>query len=82
MFKVRWSRVTRDQLAEAWLQATDRNAVTVAASQIEYRLARNPQDQGESRTRGRRILIISPLAVIFRVDEQKREVHVLRIWAI
>jgi hypothetical protein len=82
MFTVRWSEVTRDQLADAWLQASDRNAVTTASSEIDHRLERNPTNEGESRPAGRRILIVRPLAVIYRVDEPNREVHVLRLWSI
>ncbi len=82
MYTVRWKRSARDQLAELWMQAPDRNAVTDAANQIDSLLERSPEQQGESRPGGRRILILLPLAVLFRVNEQDKIVAVLKVWAV
>jgi len=64
------------------MQAPDRNAVTDAANQIDSLLERSPEQQGESRPGGRRILILLPLAVLFRVNEQDKIVAVLKVWAV
>jgi plasmid stabilization system protein ParE len=80
MFTVRWKRIARDRLAELWMQASDRSAVTAAANRIDVLLQFDPDNQGESRDRGRRLLVEPPLGVIFRVNHQKRIVYVLRVW--
>ncbi len=82
MFRVEWLQSALNELAAIWLKAdsSTRDAVTVAARQIDRQLAARPEQQGESRTGGRRILFVYPLAVVFRVDAQRRTVSVLNVW--
>jgi hypothetical protein len=80
-YQVRWVRSARDALAALWIGGLDRGAVTRAAHQIDVLLARDPNGVGESRDRGRRILIEKPLAVDYRVQEQTRVVTVLAVRA-
>ena len=68
------------QLAELWLKDTQRSAVSRAADEIERRLRRDPEQQGESRDRGRRILIESPLSVLYRVEPADRKVVIVAVW--
>ncbi len=42
----------RRQLATIWTDATDRNAVTRAADAIDKALRSNPENLGESRSKG------------------------------
>jgi hypothetical protein len=56
----------------------DRAAITLAANRIDNLLSRNPFDQGESRPKGRRILVDLPLIVVFEIREQDRIVRVLQ----
>jgi hypothetical protein len=63
-----------------WLQATDRNAIAQASHRIDQVLKTNPELQGESREKGRRILLEPPLGILFRVDSQARIVYVLSVW--
>lgn len=68
-----------DQLAEIWMAATDREAVTVASDRIDRTLADDPVDAGESRPDGYRVLIELPLVVYFHILEADRMVRVLRV---
>jgi hypothetical protein len=66
-------------LAELWVQATDRQAITQAANAIEVHLQRHPDTCGESRAGNRRLLIEPPLAVLYTVRAQDRKVTVLDV---
>ena len=68
-----------DQLAEIWMAATDREAVTVASDRIDRTLADDPADAGESCPDGYRVLIELPLVVYFHILEADRMVRVLRV---
>ena len=80
MFSVRWKRSARDRLAEIWMRANDRSAIASAANKIDTLLRTSPETRGESRDGGRRILIESPLGVVFQVKPQDHIVHVLSVW--
>lgn len=67
MFDVRWTDRAEAELADAWLNAADRNAVTRAAERIEYLLRHDPLAQGESRSGNDRVMYESPLEAIYRV---------------
>ncbi|HET6573218.1 MAG TPA: hypothetical protein VFG68_06425 [Fimbriiglobus sp.] len=75
-FHVRWTRKARNQLADIWLSHPDRVGVTAAAHRIDTLLARDPENQGESRPRNRRIMFDSPLVIIYRIDAVNRQVVV------
>jgi hypothetical protein len=81
-FTVTWLASAEDELATIWLEAPNRDAITQAAAKIDHRLKKRPLDEGESRENGRRILIETPLAVVYRVDVDDRLVRVLQIWRI
>ena len=51
-----------------------------AACQIDVSLRYRPHVQGESRAKGRRILLASPLGVKFEVHEDDKIVRVLSVW--
>ena len=78
-FDVWWIPAAEDQLAEIWMAATDRNAVTQAADRIDTVLAANPLGAGESRADRYRVLIDLPLIVYYEVSEPDRRVRVLRV---
>jgi plasmid stabilization system protein ParE len=79
-YTVAWVPSAEQRLADIWLHAPDRDRVTRAAHDIDQRLRRDPENDGESRSNGRRILISIPLGVIFRVFPQDRLVEVLTVW--
>jgi len=72
-FSIRWKRAARDRLAEVWLSAPDRNAVTDACAHVEQLLQADPFHVGEARLGTDRILFVSPLVVHYTVilDDQK-----------
>ena len=78
-FTVIWSFTALNELAEIWLRASDRQAVTDAAEAIDQLLEADPMDVGESRAGGRRILINPPLVVIFNVSVESGTVVVVRV---
>jgi hypothetical protein len=65
-FTVVWSPVALGQLADAWVQATDRDAVTRAADEIDRTLRTDPDQQGLE-FYGDRLLEILPLRAVFTV---------------
>jgi hypothetical protein len=80
MFIVRWVPEALNELATIWMQASDRTEITAAVARIDRQLQDDPEDQGESRDEGRRILLESPLGVMFRVQPADRTVFVLTVW--
>jgi hypothetical protein len=75
-----WLPSAEADLAGVWLEAPDRQAVADAADDVDRRLRYLPEQQGESRPEGRRMLIVPPLAVIYRVSPADCLVRVLGVW--
>jgi hypothetical protein len=69
----------RDELATIWMDATDRNAVSVAAEELEAHLKNDPLRAGESRGGKRRLLIEPPLALDYEADFDDMLVTVIRV---
>lgn len=78
-FTVNWSPAAEQRLAELWLAARDRTALTEAAREMERVLSSDPQRAGESRSGRSRILIIPPLAALYEVDAVTQRVIVRRL---
>ena len=79
-FTVLWAKEAEKRLTLMWLNATNRKEITEAANAIEKLLRIDPQNVGESRPDGTRIVFVPPLRVLFHVNEQDRIVSVLTIW--
>jgi hypothetical protein len=75
-----WVSDAEAELAELWLAPLQRQLVANAANEIDRILGIAPRDAGESREEGRRILLVPPLGVTFRVLEADRVVRVLEVW--
>jgi hypothetical protein len=80
MYEVRWKRSALDRVAELWLDAVDRQAITDAVDAIDQALISDPINMGESRTGSVRVLFEPPLGVFFEIDEQAKKVQVLKVW--
>lgn len=82
MFRVRWKQSALDELTALWMAADSegRREITAAAHRIDQLLQGDPEDQGESRPGGRRILFVPPLGLLFRVDAALSVVRVLHVW--
>jgi hypothetical protein len=59
-----------------------RGSITTSSHQIDQRLRADPQNEGESRPNGRRIFIMPPLGVKYRVEVDGKTGSVLRVWLI
>jgi hypothetical protein len=81
MFHVEWLQSALDELAAIWLQAdsAERKAISAASHVLEARLQHDPRSEGESRSKGRRITFISPLAATFRLEDDGRTVTILHV---
>lgn len=78
-YRVVWTRHAEGELAQIWLDADDRMAVSSAARQIDAALAREPHKCGESRSNNRRIFFAGPLVVEFRISHADAEVRVVSV---
>jgi hypothetical protein len=81
-YQVRWDSAAFRRLRSAWRRADEPQAAADAFDQIEERLTRDPHSQGESRAYGLRILIVQPLAVLFKARDDIREVLIFDAWLI
>jgi hypothetical protein len=73
---VDWISVAEDQLADNWVQAPDRRAVTAAEAAIQNLLARDPLGQGAAVSEGLRKLTVVPLTVYYEVKPTQNIVEV------
>jgi len=82
MFAVRWERRALNELAAVWTEADSdkRREITAASQRIDLLLRNAPEQQGESRSRSRRILFVPPLGITFKVNRQAALVSVLHVW--
>lgn len=80
-YTVIWLPPTEALLAEIWMAASDRKAVTEAAHRLETQLAFQPLETGESRSDEERIAFERPLAIFFRVTPADMKVEVFSLRA-
>jgi hypothetical protein len=78
-YDVVWLESAQDELAELWLQANDRNALTSAAHLIDVELSHDAEVKGRELSEGLRALLAPPLRVLFSVDEEKLVVEVASV---
>ena len=81
-YTVLWGASAERGLAEIWMNAGDRQAVTDAADAIDSLLHTVPMEVGESRIANVRILIVSPLSVYYDVHQEDRRVAVWAVWQV
>ncbi|MBW3596607.1 MAG: hypothetical protein KY475_04960 [Planctomycetes bacterium] len=79
-FTVLWTEEAEDELAEIWIAAADRTAITVAANQIDATLRNDATQQGESREGDEHILLAPPLGVLFKALAEDRIAYVFTVW--
>lgn len=78
-YTVVWKKSVQDELADLWLSAPNRNAVTVATNVIDERLKNDAAMEGIPVSEGLRAFIAPPLRILFAVSEPDRVVEVLRV---
>jgi hypothetical protein len=79
-YTVVWSKSALAELAELWNSASDRRKLSDAANQIDLILKFDPYARSESREQDLRILLESPLAVLFGVSDADLLVTVRAVW--
>jgi hypothetical protein len=79
-YTVLWKPVAESCLSELWTIGPDRQAVADAANFIDIVLKNDADKQGEARDATRRVLLVPPIAVLYKVEEQDRKVFVLDVW--
>ena len=86
MIVVQWERAALEELSDLWGKAdpTRRQPIVAATHDIDWQLRKNPEDQGEPRDGGRRVLLKPPLGLIFRIASpnapERTVVQVLHVW--
>jgi len=78
-YTVVWVQSSQSELADLWLNAPDRNAVTAATHAIDRELAVDPSSRGVELSEGLRAFFAPPLRVLFAVRGDDRIVEVLRV---
>jgi hypothetical protein len=78
-YTVVWTPFALAQLADLWLRAADRTAVTAAQYQIDQALRVDPDQQGVPFF-GDRALAVAPLHVRFAVNRMDMIVEVFDVW--
>lgn len=79
-YQVEWRDEAILELARIWMDESHRDTVTQTANEIDQLLRNQADVMGESRPNGRRILLVSPLGVYYRVYNDDCHVRVLKVW--
>jgi hypothetical protein len=79
---VNWLSTPERMLAELWTGAADRSEIAAAADEMDQALQYDPENVGESRPDGRRILFRLPLGILYRIHPKARKVEVTHLWRI
>ena len=82
MYTVAWTDDALDDLTRHWMSATSevRQEINDAMALLDRHLRANGPRLGESRAKGRRVLHVDPVAVLFQVSERDRLVTVIQAW--
>jgi hypothetical protein len=81
-YSVVWLKAAQDLLADIWVHAPDRSAVTAASNLIDVLLARDPFADSESREGNDRVMWAKPLGVAYTVSDDDCRVTVWAVWRI
>ena len=80
IFTVAWRPTAQNKLADIWVQAPDKAAVSRAADKIDADLRVDAHLKGLPYIGPTRIHLEAPLVVVFRVSEPNRIVRILKVW--
>jgi hypothetical protein len=79
-YRVSWDPAAFKSLAAIWATHPDVDELTQCLDEIHRLLSVAADEQGESRGRGQRVVIMSPLGVVFQAQTRLAEVLIIRIW--
>jgi hypothetical protein len=82
IYTVTWTEAAIQMLADIWINAADRNAITVATNEIDAELRVDPDTLGRATIGAIREWTHPPIGVEFEVVEPDRIVHVLSVWTV
>ncbi len=77
-YTVNWTQPAVNELADIWIQAPDRQAVTAAQHQIDQLLRMDAHLRGQE-CDGDRVLQVWPLTVFFAVSPDDCRVDILSV---
>jgi len=81
MYSVLWSQKAEDALAESWLDASNRNSISIATAFIETALGQRPFRVGNPLGSSvNRHVVIPPLGIVFDIIEDDKKVIVQSCW--
>ncbi len=78
-YTVVWHDEAQNQLAEIWINASDREAVTLAANATDRHLANDAESKGTKIEGDLRQLVVPPLRLLFSVSEPDRLARILDV---
>jgi plasmid stabilization system protein ParE len=79
-YAVFWTQEAYESLLDVASVLQVSEQVVRAVEEIHRLLAENPDQQGESRPGGRRIMFAAPIGVIYRMDARLRWVVISKAW--
>jgi glutathione synthase/RimK-type ligase-like ATP-grasp enzyme len=81
MYRIRWPKSVNRKLLDASAKANAPNltAILTAMSEVESIIQNDPEFVGESRDADKRVLIVDPLFVTYKIDSRRRIVKILRV---
>jgi hypothetical protein len=79
-YQVFWTPNAENDLATPWIEAGDRDEVSLAADRIDAALREDAHLQGESREGNSRVLIWLPFVAEFAVVETAQVAFVVGVW--
>lgn len=78
-YTVVWCKDALNELTQLWLAALDRDAITLAAHEIDVALATDAERKGNAVSEGLRAFLALPLRILFEVREGDRVVEILKV---
>jgi hypothetical protein len=82
-YSVTWTPDAEQALANIWIDAGDRNAVTAASHRLDLDLASDPFTRGIPRNSSvNRTATDLPLGIDYEIIEDDKKVRVLRVWSL
>jgi len=75
-----WKAEAERSLTLIWLGSRKREAINIAAHELDSALAIDPNTVGESREENRRVAFIRPLGAQIELDHTAHTVSVLTVW--
>jgi hypothetical protein len=75
-YTVLWREEVQDDLAQLWLNSSNRQQLTAAADRIDSELLIDAHLKGEVLQGGLKSITCAPLVARFRIDEGDRKVFV------